>query len=178
MECTQQVLPQNTQESLLIEHVVIIKINRVGFAEVKFCFINKRDDVKFTHFDSITDLVCISREMNVLELPCIIMGLQIELQLFKFNEISKARSSREVVLYSDTPTLCILHIRGVMIVDTIDLSRLLQARQSIVDCYFTLWILSSIVETAIDFFDSCLRFEVDFLSPIKTDVYLYLNTGV
>jgi len=68
-------LPQNTQESLLIEHVVIIKINRVGFAEVKFCFINKRDDVKFTHFDSITDLVCISREMNVLELPCIIMGL-------------------------------------------------------------------------------------------------------
>ena len=42
--------------------------------------------------------------------------------------------------------------RGVTIVDTIDLSRLLQARYSIVDSYFALSILSPIVETAIDFF--------------------------
>ena len=47
-------------------------------------------------------------------------------------------------------------IRGVTIVDTIDLSRLLQARLSIVDCYLTLSILSPIVETAINFSDSCL----------------------
>ena len=40
--------------------------------------------------------------------------------------------------------------------DSIDLSRLLQARQSIVNCYFTLSILLPIVETAIDFSDSCL----------------------
>ena len=41
--------------------------------------------------------------------------------------------------------------------DSIDLSRLLQARlQSIIDCYFTLSILLPIVETAIDISDSCL----------------------
>ena len=41
--------------------------------------------------------------------------------------------------------------------DSIDLSRLLQARlQSIIDCYFTLSILLPIVETAIDFSYSCL----------------------
>ena len=50
---------------------------------------------------------------------------------------------------------CII-ISGVTIVDTIDLSRLLQARQSIVNCYFTLLILLPIVETAINFSDSCL----------------------
>ena len=73
-----------------------------------------------------------------------------------------------------------IYTRGVTIVDTIDLSRLLQARQSIVDCYFTLSILSPIVETAIDFSDSCLcgLKLISFRRKKTPDVYItVLNIG-